>query len=758
HHEAQEGEKTQSKVLVARYETNKALYAVERVQARLYSLCKLASWLKEKDVGDLWDPSNLMLYPSFPKVAYSESDGGQWWQRAVVKTEPEERAIKRAKISMLRPKPANEIRKPNETVETTHMSDRVDSAMGDLPHELPMDTPSPQQLLETLVHQYLDALYLSKTSLAYFAKGPITRIRAAFTSPEEGAPPTYDLVAFLRSMLLSHKAGDKKYREKLPDLIKSFPPGSFSDDDQVDETSKPKKSKKKVKLSREGVYPQESDVVKKWWMSELPSPEVYGEETIDQRGKRRIGDIRIRETLAQMILMLEIIALEALSTYKPPPDQEPAAGEEAETKPKPRKKKLDDINLRLDLLLDKLCIWQSVDQDDIFDFDAKANKKGDGADGKGSGDRLQSFCVEVIIPFYMNRLPEQAMMINKKLGGPVHISPPKRKAMKPPTTSRKSGEPKEPDTKKSRRTLARVGTDTVSQAATRRTKAPSLTRSSTDPAALQRGIKREVSEVPLSAIPFSRSPSAAARQSMSQFKHLKGREIDLSTSAAAAAKLKHKKRVQEDLKEAITALKKPNRGLAAGPYADELLERKAASVSSKPKKTSNPARKIVKDVLVSATPRIDRRTKEIEQTPIHHHNPFFIKRTEHDTPASSSFCIPSSAVRPASTVVAGTVQRSVTGRTMAAPSIAETPSKAPTSKNPMLSPGAPNTDKAFGSPSAIKINSTPPAIFATPTKEHPAVAESPLPAAPVFSTPARSQPQEQSIYDALGWDDDDDLL
>ncbi|KAF2463159.1 uncharacterized protein BDR25DRAFT_347377 [Lindgomyces ingoldianus] len=757
HHDSQQQDNAPPKLLIARHEANRALYAVERVQSRVYSLCKLASWLKEKDVGDLWDPSNLMQYPRFPKVELSESSGTHWWQQAAVTAEPEEGPMKRTKIAMLRPKSVQIEPNSADINGAARECDRVDSVVPDQPEGVLVEAPSPQQQLETLVQQYLDALYMSKTSLAYFAKGPIARIRAAFSSSEEGAPPTYELVAFLKSMLISHKACEKKYREKLPDIIKSIPPGAFSDDDLLDGPAKPKKSRKKAKISRDGVYPQEGDMIKRWWISGMPGPEIYGEETIDQQIKRRVGDIRIRETLTQMILMLEIIALEALSTYKPQLEEETKeiqTQRETQEKPKKRKKKLDDINLRLDLLLDKLCIWQSVDQDELIDFDAKSSKK------EGGGDRLQSFCIEVIIPFYMNRLPEQAMMINKKLGGPVHGSPPKRKAMKPPTASRKSGEPKEPDAKKSRRTLGRVASDRTSQAAQRRP-TPSLSRSSTD-SGLLNGIKREASEVPLSAIPFSRSPSAAVRQSMSQFKHLKGREIDLSTSAAAAAKLKQKRRVEEDLKEAITALKKPNRGLAAGSYADE-VERRGFGVPTKSKKPANPVRKVTKDVQVSATPRTVRRTKDVDEwTPIRHHNPFG-RDSKSDTPASSNFYVPSSAVRPTSSIVAGAVPRSITAQDMAASSITETPSKASTNKSMMSSGPARRmifatpvnaTDKNSASPS--KISSPPTAIFATPTKENAVVADSPLPPhLPTFSTPVKSQ--EENIYDALGWDDDDFL-
>jgi DNA replication regulator SLD3 len=783
------------KVLIARYESKRTLYAVERVQARVYSLCKLAGWLKEKDVTDLWDPETLQAYPEYPQAQLSGVTEGEWWKHAMVDTEQAERREKRVRMSMLQPqlnsKPESQSFKMKETekaaVEVTYgqMQPAVFSTEF-TPETIDMPIlPTPQEQLESLVEQYLNAIYLSKMSLAYFVKGPITRTRNAFTSSEEGAPPTHELVSFLRSMLLSHKAEEKKYREKLQEVVKAIPPGSFSEDELVDISTRPKRSKKKVKLSREGVYPQETKIVKQWWISEMPNTEAYGEETMEQRLKRRLADLRVREALAQMILILEIVSLESLATYKGPLADTDGTGEtqtqsESQAKPKKRKKKLDDVNLLLDLLLDKLCIWQSVEQEGVLEFDSKSSNQDAGTSGTGQNsgnDRLQSFCIEVIIPFYINRLPEQARAVNKKLGGPANSSPPKRKAMKPPTMSRKSGEPKGPDVKKVRRSFGRVATDTTGQTGQRRA-TPSLSRSATD-SALISGVKREGSEMPLSAIPFQRSPSNAVRQSMSHMKLLKGREIDLdTTSAAVAAKLRQKKRVEEDLQEAITALKKPNRGLAAGSYADD-LEKRGVSLLSKSRKATNPVRKIVKDVQVSATPRAVRTTKEIvNQTPIHQRNPFVGPR-DTDVPSSRNFCIPSSGARPPSSMVPGTVQRSATSRTLAGPAITETPSKPPASRGFLIAPKTNTTvfatpskqravlpeplvhgvnatpTKAVASSPPNHIAATPRALFATPVKPVTTVSvtESPFPA---LLDPVKGD-DGPSIYDALGWNDDDDF-
>ncbi|KAF3043118.1 hypothetical protein E8E12_000413 [Didymella heteroderae] len=776
-----------SQVLIARYEANRALYVVERVQARVYSICKLAPWLNEKEVIELWDPANALAYSMRPTVLPDENAWGPWWKHAVLETQLAERPTKRARISMVR-RTAEKVQiKP----ETQHGPDQITTipllldvpTMPESVHELPAQTLAPPEQLDLLVQQYLEAVYTSKTSLAYFVKGPITRIRNAFTSPDEGAPPTHELVTFLRSMLLSPKASEKKYYEKLPAVIKAIPVGMISDEEATTKPSKARKSKKKTKLSREGVYPLEGAFIKKWWRSEMPT-ESAGQETIEARIRRRIGDLRVRETLAQLILILEIVALESLATYKGPPETELLAHqsqpqEDSQVQSKKRKKKLDDIALQLDLLLDRLSIWHATEEVGILDFESKAAKQQGSAEsnGKNSNDRLHGFCVEVIVPFYMSRLPEQALAINKKLGGPA-IASSKRKAMRPPLNSKKSGESKEPEMKKSRRSLARIATDNTGK--TGRKDTPSLVRSATDTALLrQQSIKRETSEAPLSAIPFKRSPSRA-RQSMSQLRHLQGREMDLTaTSAAAAAKLKHKARVEDDLKEAIATLKKPNRDLAAGGYMAEIEERGLGS-ANRSRKQANPVRKVVKDVQVTATPRVGRRTKNmVEQTPVHYHQDPFVRPAPTEALPQSDLVIPSSGIRQTSSVIPGTIRRSTTARELAQPGIAETPSKAPTTKlfasgtarrtifatpvksSTRLFDADPHpTSNIFETPVKSVRNSPPaynramdPAIAATPVKSAVSCEEI---ARTAFATPAK-QAEEPSIYDALGWNDDDDF-
>jgi hypothetical protein len=266
---------------------------------------------------------------------------------------------------------------------------------------------------------------------------------------------------------------------------------------------------------------------------------------------------------------------------------------------------------------------------------------------------------------------------------------------------------------------------------------------------------------------------------MSNLKHLTGRQINLSApSAAAEAKIRQKKRVEDELKEAIATLKKPNRGLAAGSYVED-IERRGLGSASKSRKPATTVRKVMKDIQVSATPRMMKRTKDmVQSTPRHQHDPF----VRDDAPPSSSFCIPSSAV---GSVVPGTVQRSVSNRNAAASNVAETPSRPPPRKI-FDSPGqcrraifATPAKRRGASPPAERMReASPTAVFATPVKRNSksqlgapsfkasaprtptkaqalAITETPLRAS---SPPAKKPEPEPSIYDALGWNDDDDFL
>jgi DNA replication regulator SLD3 len=224
-------------------------------------------------------------------------------------------------------------------------------------------------------------------------------------------------------------------------------------------------------------------------------------------------------------------------------------------------------------------------------------------------------------------------------------------------------------------------------------------------------------------------------------------------------------------------LKKPNRGLAAGGYVAD-NEQRGLGLPNKSRKPTVTVRKTIKDVQVSATPRVGKRTKNmVEQTPTHHHYDPFVRPPEAEAPSSSGFCVPSSGVRPPAAMVPATSHRHTTARNLAQSGIAETPSKAPNSQpfstdsvrrkifaTPLKAAAPSSGSRDLGQPHVFETpvktrGSSPhddtdlalPALFATPTRPVS------VPASVVTSaalTATDNKDAEPSIYDALGWNDD----
>jgi DNA replication regulator SLD3 len=112
-------------------------------------------------------------------------------------------------------------------------------------------------------------------------------------------------------------------------------------------------------------------------------------------------------------------------------------------------------------------------------------------------------------------------------------------------------------------------------------KAIALMRSATMPTVP--GLKREASEAPsLSSVPAADSQSLEAnRGGVLKSKRFFQREVDLSSLVPEAnANIRAKKQaiIDAELKEAISALKKPNRELAGKSLA-ETAEKRSASAS-----------------------------------------------------------------------------------------------------------------------------------------------------------------------------------
>ncbi|OJD24642.1 hypothetical protein ACJ73_03999 [Blastomyces percursus] len=463
-------------------------------------------------------------------------------------------------------------------------------------------TQSPQELFDSLRSQYLEALYISKTSVAYFAKGPLSRARANFqSSNEEMLMKPTDLSDFYRECILPIKKMDLKYKDSLPETIRDISIG-MSDDEIPANVSKPRKQKaRKAKLGKNGLYPEEVDLVGKWWRNRsLSETSVPQQSSRQEEVRRLIDDLRLRETQLQVLLILETISLEALNNRKAAQVLSATAETQA-SQPQKRKrgKKQQDLNVLLELLVDRLCIWHAVSFSDILPTDS-ANGKSESAGKVAENDKLRDFCTEVIIPFYAGRLPDQCKTIGRKLGGPIAISP-----SRPPISRSKSGSAAQPGaavkrthSKRSQHTLQRVLTD---EKMASRSRAPSLSRSNTITSL--DGLKRENSEPPLLSL------ISGARGGIQKPKRVDNREIDLdAVTKQNEVKLKRMNSLLEQKKEldaAINALRKPNRELVAKDFA-ETVERRVSTGTTR--KTKNPIRNpFGQGVQVMATPKGSRK-------------------------------------------------------------------------------------------------------------------------------------------------------
>jgi hypothetical protein len=288
-----------------------------------------------------------------------------------------------------------------------------------------------------------------------------------------------------------------------------------------------------------------------------------------------------------------------------------------------------------------------------------------------------------------------------------------------------------------------------------KTTRPRLARSATDTEALVPRLKREGSEKPsLFSIPlFQEQERKPRRDSHASLKHLQARQINLSSITSTSTtdtKRKRKAAEEEELRDAINAIKKPNRTEAGREVADERDRRAAGtkskiqpriSLGGKGSTADRKALKTVENVQVLATPHHGRKIDVFSRP---------VMPTLHTDDHADD--LPSSALKShLSDSIPGTAKKSEPSRMRS--SVHETPSKRPPKQ------------RLFGSPelmekeipdSAFKTRLTAPdaldaqGIECTPLKptSHPQLA---------FDCPSTPMPAKKakalSIYDSLGWND-----
>lgn len=483
---------------------------------------------------------------------------------------------------------------------------------------------------------------LFQTSLAYFAKGPLTRCRTAFQPAGSEKPePSTDLIDFYREAILVAKKMDLKYREALPAAIRD---AVLAVSDEEDKSGTKKRKSKKKKIGKNGLYPGEDEFIFKWWKDRNAVESSVQENARESETKKHISDLRLRETQLQILLILEVIALESTpADHKKDSDGQKAAAEDKDTAKKPRTKKPQDMNVLLELHLDRLCIWHAVSHEETSA--AESAKTSAFNEGHMSGKKLESdavrdFCTEVIIPFYAARLPDKCKLITRKFGVSGGISPAAKKSNKRERPDPGAELKRHPPPVKSRRSLQRVLTDEKAAAASLN-RHPSLHRSNTAPG--KQESKRD--SEPLLPTVLSGNVRGGI-----QVKRVENREVDLNAVARQhESKLRKVQMLVDQKKEldaAINTLRKPNRELVAKDIADDATKRVSSGGGSS-RKSKNPVRNPNgQGVQVMATPRGNRKRDMVGGMPRSlKPSKSFAGEMEDHSLAESPIMIPSSSRR-----------------------------------------------------------------------------------------------------------------
>ncbi|RFN44590.1 DNA replication regulator sld3 [Fusarium flagelliforme] len=617
-------------VLIARKEASRAVYALEKQESGLYAVCRLGPWV---DLDLLASHSSAVCRERLHRVVKSEHQNPNGpsviTTPHIHKEEKSKRAAIEAIQSLVRKRPRSQsVSTLAESVkqETGEAATPTDSKLPSptlqpaesrrlsehVVQPFPSTTPAAvgievhqQQtkgdIFDTLRTQYFDMLYKSMGSLAYFAKGPLSRARSAFQLNLESDLDLDDLIEFLKSLVLTTVQIDKKYRETVPALISQMK----TIVDSSDESRKRKRRAKKMKVGKDGLYPHEEVRIRKWWAANKPELKEDETDVPVPQMKSLASMLRTRETQLQMIIILEILALTPLRPTDDAEDSQlpllPGAAEsQGDVAPlSVKKRSKHNLPVLLDVHADRLTIWQSTASDEqLLLEDSQISQALDGqSQQKSSSEPLKDFCVDIIVPFFSQRLPELCDSINRKLGGPIIL-----KSSRPAALRRSSSKRSPKPGAVAKRSVSGQPTRTLQRAlSTDQQSRRSVSRGPSNMIALMRsatttslpGIKREASDSALTKSVLGNEPDLMNRKSG---------PLSRSSSVSNLQDVKSSKKAQVDaqLKDAISSLRKPNREVVGKALA-EVAERRA-TVSSSAKKVRRPARASMGAPVVKATP------------------------------------------------------------------------------------------------------------------------------------------------------------
>lgn len=395
-----------------------SLFAIERVDVGLYALCRLGKCVTLAALEKL--RISVQDRPRIPKQQYFQqiNDGGtEWWRPVAVSTVhdiPKRHNKKvnyarsdtvRLRMGSPKPPPAQSVISIEQPLAGSppQRLEIIEHFNEDEGETLQPVLPDPVNALATIRDQYHEALYLSMSSLAYFAKGPLSRARAVFCTTGTSPESVSKLIQYLRSSVLTLAIMDKKYKDALPNIISTLPTGTVAKEDigtVIASLDKRNRKSRTDKIGKDGLYPGEEIKVARWWLSRHPDSSSM--DTGDEGLNTFLLEQRARETQLQIVLILETIALEASNPHSSnnanAVDETINDGDDIQPRKKSRAKKPLDLVTLLEILVDRLSIWQSMRNEDCKPATTDDRSEMPHSATLGYADRLKSFCVDVVLP------------------------------------------------------------------------------------------------------------------------------------------------------------------------------------------------------------------------------------------------------------------------------------------------------------------------------------------------------------------------
>lgn len=217
-------------------------------------------------------------------------------------------------------------------------------------------------------------------------------------------------ITFLESLIMSTTIIDKKYRDGVPGCVASIGILDQSADEANPDAERTRKRRtnKKMKPRKNGLYPAEDLLIRRWWASHDDEADLGAPGTSrEDLAKTRISQLRIRETQLQMIIILEVLALQPLAPVSEETDTSlPATlpqGVNGGGKQKTAKTKtVEHLSMLIDVHIDRLCIWQSIVLEAVKaptdGVASQSESPGVSSTSVNADNILRDFCVEVILP------------------------------------------------------------------------------------------------------------------------------------------------------------------------------------------------------------------------------------------------------------------------------------------------------------------------------------------------------------------------